>query len=184
MQSRIENSIEYLKGVGPKKAEILQKEMRIFTWGDFLTYYPYRYIDKSQFHTVDSINEQSQYIQIKGKILGFQLVGAARKKRLVARFQDDTGEIELVWFRGADWMMKSLKTNVAYVVFGKPAKFGHKYNIAHPEITLASVAEKQGSALEPMYHTSEKMKKFSLDSKGVLKLMRQLFSVLEASDII
>jgi ATP-dependent DNA helicase RecG len=184
MNPKLQNSIEYLKGVGPNKAEVLQKELQIFSWEDLLKHFPFRYIDKSKFYTISEVAEDGAYIQIKGKITGFQMLGPPRRHRLVGKFVDETGEIDLVWFKAADWIMKSLKLGVEYVVYGKPAKFGRNFNIAHPEIKPVTEVVQQANSLEPMYNTTEKMKKFNLDSKGVLQLMRNLLASLEPFDIL
>lgn len=183
MSRKIDNAVEYLKGVGPVKAEILKKELNIFTWADLLQHFPFRYVDKSSFHKIEAINEQTPYIQIKGKITGFQLLGQPRKQRLVAKFKDDTGIIDLVWFKSIKWIQQNLKTNIEYVVYGKPNKFGRVYNIAHPEVKPVTQASLEGNALEPVYHSSEKMKKFNLDSKGILNVVRQLLNLLTENDI-
>ena len=183
MYNQLNKEIEYLKGVGPVRAEILQKELSVFTWGDILTHYPFRYVDKSKFHKINEINEMSQYIQLKGIITDFKMVGANRARRLVANFKDQTGNIELVWFSRADWILKALKANVEYIVYGKPKKFGSKFNIAHPEIKLVSNSNIEGNALDPVYNSTEKMKKFGLDSKGISKIIRTLFEKLHPADL-
>jgi len=183
MYDQLKKEIEFLKGVGPVRAEILQKELRVFTWGDILTHYPFRYVDKSKFHKINEINEMSQYIQLKGVVSSFNIIGANRGRRLVATFKDDTGSIELVWFQRIDWILKSLKANVEYIAYGKPKKFGSRFNIAHPEIKIVSNNNIEGNSLDPVYNSSEKMKKFSLDSKGVSKLIRTLFDKLHAADL-
>lgn len=184
MIPKLQNNIEFLKGVGPNKAEVLQKELQIFTWEDLLKYYPYRHVDKSKFYKIAEISDDGAYIQIKGKITGFQLLGPPRRQRLVGKFVDETGEIELVWFKSTDWIKKNLKTDVEYVAYGKPAKFGRNYNIAHPEMKPVTEVVQQAHSLEPMYNTTEKMKKFNLDSKGMLQLMRNLLANLEPYDIL
>lgn len=183
MYDQLNKEIEFLKGVGPVRAEILQKELGIFTWGDMLTHYPFRYVDKSQFHKINEVNEASQYIQLKGVITNFNIIGAGRARRLVANFKDDTGSMDLVWFSKPDWMLKSLKANVEYIAYGKPKKFGSRFNIAHPEIKLVSNNNIEGNALDPVYNSSEKMKKFSLDSKGISKILKTLFEKLHPADL-
>ena len=183
MYDQLNNEIEFLKGVGPVRGGILQKELGIFTWGDMLTHYPFRYVDKSQFHKIGEVNDTSQYIQLKGVITNFNMVGANRARRLVANFTDGSGSIDLVWFSKPDWMLQSLKTNVEYIAYGKPKKFGSRFNIAHPEIKLVSNNNIEGNALDPVYHSSEKMKKFSLDSKGISKILEALFEKLHPADL-
>lgn len=183
MQNVLHKEIEYLKGVGPVRAEILQKELGIFRWGDLLTHYPFRYVDKSKFYTIAEITDDTQHIQIQGTIVRFEMLGSGRGKRLVATFKDSTSTMQLVWFKGADWILKSLKTNVEYIIYGKPKRYGYNYNIAHPEIKLVSEASKQGNSLDPVYHSTEKMKKFNLDSAGLAKLMKRLFEGLSSADL-
>lgn len=183
MHNPLHKEIEFLKGVGPARAEILQKEANIFTWGDLLMYYPFRYVDKSKFYTISEINESTQYIQIKGIISHLELIGANKSQRLVARFQDESGAMELVWFQKPEWILKSIKTNVPYIAYGKPNAFNQKYSIVHPEIKLVSEASIAGNTLDPVYFSSEKMKKFSLDSVGISKLIKNLFSAIQAADI-
>ena len=112
--------IEYLKGVGPAKAELLKKEVSIFTYGDLLQYYPFRYIDKSKVFNISDISDDMPYIQLKGKIIQFEEIGQKRFKRLVAKFKDETGLIDLVWFKGVRWIKSYLKLNQDYLIFGKP----------------------------------------------------------------
>ena len=115
--------IEYLKGVGPQKAELLKKELGIFTYKDLLEYYPFRYVDRTQFHTVADLVNLQGHAQIKGRIIGFQEAGVGRNKRLTAKFQDTTGMIDLVWFKGASWIKSSLKINEEILIYGKQTKF-------------------------------------------------------------
>jgi ATP-dependent DNA helicase RecG len=171
MSPKLENSIEFLKGVGPKRAEILQKELNIFTWSDLIHHFPYRYVDKSKFYEIDEINEATPYIQLKGRLNSLSLVGGGRKVRLTGSFSDDTGTIDLVWFARTDWIQKSLQVGAEYVVYGKPNKFGRNFSITHPEIKTLGEIVQQNHSLEPVYNTTEKMKKFNLDSKGMSKLM-------------
>mgnify|MGYP002629568708 CR=1 FL=1 len=170
MQSKLHNNIEFLKGVGPKRAEILQKELNIFTWSDLIHHFPFRYVDKSKFYSIEEINEATQYIQIKGTLISLSLVGANRKKRLHGTFKGETGSIDLVWFVKTDWIQKSLITGVEYVVYGKPKKFGRNFSITHPEMKTVGEIVDQSHSLDPVYNTTEKMKKFNLDSKGLSKL--------------
>ena len=110
--------IEYLKGVGPQRAEILKKEIAIYTYKDLLNYFPFRYIDRTQFYKIKDLNFDLPYIQILVRLKSFELIGEKRTKRLVAEAIDDTGEIELVWFQGIQWIQKNLKLNQVYIIFG------------------------------------------------------------------
>jgi len=175
----LETSIEYLKGVGPSRAELLKKELGIFTFGQLLEYYPFRYIDKSKIYKINEINSDSAFIQLKGKITNIQTVGQKRAKRMVATFVDDSGEIELVWFKGIKWLSSYIKPNVEYIVFGKPTKFKNQYNITHPELDLAgeSLVANQIN-LEAVYHTTEKLSNKGLTAKGIFKIQKNLTSQL------
>lgn len=183
MQSKLHNNIEFLKGVGSKRAEILQKELNIFTWNDLIHHFPFRYVDKSKFYRIEEINEDTQYIQIKGVLKSMQLMGANRKRRLQGTFEDDSGSIDLVWFAKTDWIQKALKTGVEYVVYGKPKKFGRTFSITHPEIKTAGEIVKQNHSLEPVYNTTEKMKKFNLDSKGISRLQMNALEQLNHTEL-
>lgn len=183
MQSKLQNSIEFLKGVGPKRAEVLQQELNIFTWHDLIHHFPFRYVDKSKFYQIDEINDTTSYIQLKGKLLSLEFVGPPRRKRLHGAFQDETGQIDLVWFSKTDWITKYLKIGASYVVYGKPKRFGRKYSISHPEIKPLGDLENQKHQLEPVYNTTEKMKKFNLDTKGLSKLMFNALAQLNHTEL-
>lgn len=184
MLPTLQTPIEYLKGVGPHRGELLRKELEVNTFADLLKYYPFRYVDRSIIHHVRDINHLTQFIQLKGKINGFRMAGAGRQKRLMATFRDGTGEIELVWFQGADWIMKTLKVNTEYLIFGKPNIFNNEYNIPHPEVELFTDEVKtSGKGLQPVYSSSEKARKRYLDSKGIAKLTQSLAAQLSEKDI-
>ena len=152
-------SLMYLPGVGPKKAEILRKEAGISSYEDLLFYFPYKYIDRSRFYKVSEITGNMPYIQLKGRILYYDTVGEGRTRRLVAKFTDGTGTIDLVWFKGLNYVTDKYKTGTDYIVFGKPTEFGHIYNIPHPDIDPMDQADQVAAGLTPFYNTSEKMKK-------------------------
>ncbi len=172
--------IAYLKGVGPKRAEVLEKELGICSYEDLLHYYPFRYIDKSQFYKISEVNSDLPYIQIVGKIVRMEEVGAKRSKRLVAYVQDETGLLELVWFKGVKWVKSSIKANTQYVIFGKPNLFNGKINIAHPEIESAEEYKKvMGNTLQPMYPSSEKLSSKGLNNKAIGKLTQALLPGLK-----
>lgn len=174
MPNFFDTSIEFLKGVGPQKAALIGKEMGIFTYGDLIQHYPFRYEDRTKFYRIADIHGDLPFVQIKGRIRRMETIGEMRKKRLVAHFQDESGEMELVWFKGIPWVSKKLKLGVDYVVFGKPTAFGRKINIAHPEVEVLTTQNEQASFLQPVYHTSEKMKAKYLDSKAISKVLRQV----------
>ena len=171
-------SIMYLPGVGPKKAEILQKEAGISSYEDLLFYFPYKYIDRSRFYKVAEVTGDMPYIQLKGRILFFDTVGEGRTRRLIGKFTDGTGTIDLVWFKGINYVMDKIKTGVDYIVFGKPTEFGHIYNIPHPDIDTLDQADKVANGLTPFYNTSEKMKKSFLNSRAIQNLQYTLLSGL------
>ncbi|MEP0367877.1 MAG: ATP-dependent DNA helicase RecG [Cyclobacteriaceae bacterium] len=174
MPGFFERSIEYLKGVGPQRAELLKKELEIFTFADLIEHYPFRYEDRTKFYKISQVNENLPFIQLVGQFKSFQMVGAGRKQRLVGQFVDDSGNIELVWFQGAKWIQSKLSVGVTYVVFGKPAKFGSTYSIAHPEVDVLTDNSKKGSYLQPVYNTTEKLKAKFIDSKVIMKMMKSL----------
>ncbi len=174
MPGFFDTKIEFLKSVGPARAELLNKELQIFTFGDLIQHYPFRHEDRTRFHKINEISASMSYIQIKGKINHMEMLGQGRKMRLVVYFSDDTGEIELVWFKGAQWIIKKLKSGVEYVVFGKPSLFNRKFNLAHPEIEPITEANEQQKYLHPVYPSTEKLKTRFLDSRGISKLQRIL----------
>lgn len=171
-------SITYLPGVGPKKAEILQKEAGISSYEDLLFYFPYKYIDRSRFYKVAEISGNMPYIQLKGQILYFDTLGEGRSKRLVGKFSDGTGVIDLVWFKGLNYVTDKYRPNTEYIVFGKPTEFGHTYNIPHPDIDSIEQADQVAKGLTPFYNTSEKMKKSFLNSRAIQNLQYTLLSWL------
>lgn len=171
-------SIMYLPGVGPKKAEVLQKEAGISSYEDLLFYFPYKYVDRSRFYKVAEVTGNMPYIQMKGRILFFDTVGEGRTKRLIGKFTDGTGTIDLVWFKGINYVLDKIKPGVDYIVFGKPTEFGHIYNIPHPDIDALDQADKVANGLTPFYNTSEKMKKSFLNSRAVQNLQYTLLSGL------
>ncbi len=176
--------IEFLKGVGPERADVLKKELGIFTFGDLLKHYPYRYIDRTQFHSTQHIDNTQTFIQLKGKLRDIRELGDGRKKRLTAQFYDKDGDIELVWFQGIKWVKNAINTTDTFILFGKPSWFNGTLNIAHPELEKAenSISSDEGT-FRALYNSSEKMKLKGLDSKGISKLIVALLSQLKASDL-
>ena len=171
--------IEYLKGVGAQRAEILKKELQIFNYGDLLTYYPFRYIDRTKFYSIKEIDASLPYVQLRGKIIHFEVMGEKRGKRLIAKLQDKTGILELVWFQSYQWWSSNLKLNQDYIVFGKPTEFNGKFNIVHPEMDLASETHlKLNSSMQAMYSTTEKMKAKGIDSRAIRKMQQTLVNLL------
>ena len=175
LHSFLDTPIGYLKGIGPLRAEGLQKELHIFSYKDLMTHYPFRYVDKTKFYNINEVNEDGASYQLKGFIESMETVGDKRSKRLVVKFRDRTGVIELVWFQGHKWMSEKLKLQTEYIVYGKATQFNYKFNISHPDIEIVSEEIiKQQSAFQAVYHSTEKLKNKSLDSDGIRKAQRVL----------
>lgn len=171
--------IMYLPGVGPKRSELLKKELNINTIGDLLHFFPFKYVDRSKFYRIKDIVNDLPYIQIVGQIVRFQEIGVGRKKRLTAIFTDGTGTIELVWFKGIKWVAKSLKPGVNYLVFGKATLFSGRYNIAHPEVEEYSPNQQNLDApLQAAYSSTEKLKSSYISSRTILKLQQSIYELI------
>lgn len=154
---------------------MLQKELKIFTFGDLLTYFPFRYVDRSKFYKINEISDEYAFIQLRGTIVKIQMIGVARGQRLVATLRDETGEIDLVWFQGLRWVGEMLSPRQEYIVFGKPSLFNGRWNIAHPELEIPSSQPiPLNETIRPIYSSTEKLKSKGLDYKGIGKLMRNL----------
>ncbi|MBI9052236.1 MAG: ATP-dependent DNA helicase RecG [Bacteroidales bacterium] len=180
MSGYLQQEIKFLSGVGPKKAELLNKELGIYSFENLLYYFPYKYIDRSKFYKISELNPNLSNIQLKGKIISFEMAGAGSKKRLIAHFTDGTGTIELLWFKGLSFIQKSVSLNAEYIVFGKPGYFSGKYNIIHPEIEDSLKSKNVIRAkLQAHYNTTEKLKKNFLHSKAVSKLENNLLLLLK-----
>lgn len=174
--SLLDTPIEFLKGVGPQRADLFKRELGIFTFGNFVQHYPYRYVDKTRFHQVKDVQNEDEYVQIRGILRQLTLQGEGAKRRLVGIFRDETGYIELVWFKGIQWIHDGLQVGVEYIVFGKPSLFEGKASIVHPDIEVASTINAQTApTLEPIYYTTDKLRAKRLDPKGLWKLMKTLF---------
>ena len=175
----LQTDIQFVPGVGPKRAEILNKELDVFTLGDLLRCYPYRYIDRSRIYYVHEVDSDMLHIQLKGKITAFETFGEGRKKRLVAHFTDGTGFIDLIWFQGIRFAEDKYKVGQEYVVFGKPSLFNNRWNIAHPEIDPYTSEADRPDGLMPMYNTTEKMKNHYLNSKAMQKIIENAFGMIK-----
>ena len=171
-----DRSIKYLPGVGPQKAEIFRKEVNIASFEDMLYYFPYKYVDRSRFYTIGEIDGSMPYIQLKGRIIVYDTVGEGRTKRLIGKFTDGTGTIDLVWFQGLKYVADRYKTGQEYIIFGKPTEFANDYNIVHPEIDPIESAPQVANGLVPFYNTTEKMKKTFLHSRLIQKLQFTILS--------
>lgn len=206
--SILSQDIKYLQGVGPNRAELLAKELNITTVGDLLSYYPYKYVDRSRIYKIRDIDGNMPYVQLCGQILSFETIGEGRGKRLVAHFSDNTGYVDLLWFQGEKYILKSYDCHKPYIVFGKPSIYGGRYQIAHPEIenapaSLMNQARTTGDLFDnnlqdaptlvsdetdtpyafkglcPSYNTSERMKKSGLTSSGMAKLTANMFKLMK-----
>lgn len=172
-----DTSIEYIPGIGPKRAATLTAELGIRVAEDLLTYYPYKYVDRSRFYTVAECGDDSAYVQLKGRILRFETVGEGRARRLVGVFTDGTGYMDLVWFGGLKYVEEKLKVNTDYIVFGKPSLFNQRLNMAHPEVELFTELNLQRNmGLQAFYNTSERMKSGFLNSAAMRKIVFTLLS--------
>ena len=172
-QNLLQTSIAYLKGVGPKKAEVLKKELGVHTYQDMLNQFPFRYIDRSQIQKVAYINDDTVYYQLVGTISNIKLIGAPRATRATGLFSDETGSIEVVWFRGLKWIKDRFKPGVKYVLFGKASEFNHNFNFVHPEIEEYDPKDPLiGEGLQGVYNTTERMKDNGLGTRTIAKLQK------------
>ena len=162
--------IEYLKGVGPQKATLLNKELEIHNYGDLLFHFPYRYVDRSYFTKITDLHYEDNYVQLKGKIDQIKESGKGRYKKLSARFSDGTGDIQLIWFQGISWIKSSLAIDKTYIIFGKPKVYSKKWSIPHPEMTMVTHNAVR-TGFFPLYPSTEKLNSKGLNSKGIEKLI-------------
>ena len=183
-QNILESKIEFLKGVGPAKGNLLKTELGVFTFRDLLLHFPSRYVDKTKFHRIRSIDRESDTVQLKGILRRLNHVGEGRKRRLVGLLRDETGSIELVWFKGVHWLEKNLIIGAEYIVFGKVNNFRGSITIPHPEIEPVSLANtKQAATFAPVYPSTEKLNAKGLEAKGRRKLMKALFEKIASTDL-
>ncbi len=184
MTSILSQDIKYLTGVGPKRKEILEKELQISTWGDLLEYYPYKYVDRSRIYRIGELRGDLPFVQLKGKILSFEeFAMGTHRKRVVAHFGDGTGVVDLVWFRGAQYVYKTYKVNEEYIVFGRPSIYGGRYQFAHPDIDKVTDVQLSEMGMQPYYMTTERMKKMGLTSRSLEKLTKTLVEKLSDQTI-
>lgn len=184
MNSILDQDIMYLSGVGPKRKEILSKELGINSYNDLLEYYPYKYVDRSRIYTINELVSDMPFVQIKGKILSFdEFEMGPRKKRIVAHFSDGTGVCDIVWFRATQFVYKNYKVQQEYIIFGKPTLFNGRYQFAHPDIDDASKLELSQMGMQPYYITTERMKKMGLTSRSMEKLTKTLIEKLSQTPI-
>lgn len=178
----LQTPIEYLKGVGPQRGELLRKEIGIHRYEDLLNFYPNRYIDRTRYYKINDLNNNPAEVQIIGKIINIKTVEFGKaKKRLVAVFVDETGQMELTWFQGHKWIRDTLKLNTPYVIFGKVTNFNGQYNMAHPEMELFSEHEQSlRSAMQPVYPSTEILTNRGISNRVVNKMMQQIFLETQA----
>jgi ATP-dependent DNA helicase RecG len=176
-QNLLQTPIEYLKGVGPHRGELLRKELGIFKYGDLVNFFPNRYIDRTRYYKINELQNTASEVQIIGKIIHIKTVEFSKnKKRLVATFVDDTGQMELVWFQGHKWIRESLKLNEVIVIFGKCTSFNGTFNMAHPEMELLSEHQKSlRSAMQAIYPSTETLANRGISNRVIIKMMQQLF---------
>jgi ATP-dependent DNA helicase RecG len=180
--SLLQTPIEYLKGVGPQRGELLRKELGIHRYEDLLNFYPNRYIDRTRYYRVNELNNNVAEVQIIGRIINIKTVEFGKaKKRLVASFVDETGQIELTWFQGHKWIRDTLKLNTLYVIFGKVTNFNGQYSMAHPEMELQSEHENSlRSAMQPVYPSTETLTNRGISNRVINKMMQQVFLETQA----
>ena len=180
MPEFLDQDIKFIPGVGPKRAELLNKELKLKSFRDLIYYFPYKYIDRTKFYSISELHAQMPYIQVKGKIRTIETVGSGHKERLSANFYDNTGSIELVWFRGVKWQKENLKLNTEYIVFGKPSSFGGKISVIHPEMEIEAEKQLKSAGLfQGYYNTTENMKKSYLNSKAINKIQLALIQLVK-----
>ncbi len=180
----LESPIEYLKGVGPKRGELLKKELSIFTFKDLLQQYPYRYIDKTSFYRIKDLDADSGNVQLKGILRRLDVLGNGRKRRMVGRFRDESGAIELVWFTGIHWLQQNLQVGKEYVIYGKVNAFRDQLNIPHPEIEPVSTENTHLAAtFAPVYPSTEKLNTKGLDAKVRRRMIKSLFEKIHPADL-
>jgi ATP-dependent DNA helicase RecG len=175
----LETPIDYLKGIGPSRAELLKKELRIFNYGDLLHHFPFRYIDRSKMYTISDLSSEMPFIQLRGQIIKIEEKGQRNSRRLIACFKDSTGIVELIWFKGIRWVKTSLKLNAEYIIFGKPSAFKGSFNFVHPELDLQEDGKKPSAALQAVYHSTELLNARGLNSRAISKLTVSLLLVLK-----
>ena len=173
----IDIPIEYVKGIGPKRAEWLRSELGVTSAGDLLEHLPFRYEDRTAFARVDALSSDAVAVQLRGVITGINQVPGKRGSRLVAKFKDESGTLDLVWFKGARWMASQIPVQQKVVVYGKPTKYQNRWNMPHPEVELeAQFEQRKGAGLQPVYRTTEKLTQRGMSSAGLAKAIRTLLA--------
>ncbi len=177
MSGIFDTKIEFLKGVGPQRGALINKELNIFTYGELIQHYPFRYEDRTKFFKIRELTAELENVQIIAKIRQVEIIGLGGKRRLVAHVADETGEMEMTWFKGIQWVQPKLPAGATFIFYGKPALYGRKWSIAHPEMEPLSAANETRNNFQPVYSTTEKLKAKFLDSRGISKIMEQLVQV-------
>ena len=181
MYDILQQDIKYVPGVGPKRKELLSKELGIETFGDLLEYYPYKYVDRSRIYTISELSGEMPFVQVKAHILSFEEFDMGpRKKRIVAHATDGTGIVDLVWFVRAQQITKNYKVNTEYIIFGKPTVYGGRYQFAHPEIEKAEDLQLSEMGMQPYYITTEKMKKSGITSRTIEKITKSMLERIQS----
>ena len=174
----LDTELTYLPGIGPKRAELLQKELGLKTWGDLLYYFPYKHIDRSRLYHTSELTSDMPFVQIHGQFISFEQVGEGRKKRLIGHFTDGYGWVDCVWFNSQQYILKTIKLHTDYIVFGRPSLFNDRINLTHPDIDPADSLMLSKMSMQPYYQATEKMKKVGLNSRTLEKftstLLRQI----------
>ena len=175
--------LQYLPGIGPKRAELLKKELGLETWLDLLYYFPYKHIDRSRLYRTSELTTDMPFVQVKGQFISFETAGERRKKRLIGHFTDGYGWVDCVWFAGLQYILKTVKLHTDYIIFGRPTAFGGRVNIGHPDIDPVSSLNLSQMSMQPYYHTTERMKKMGMTSHSIEKFTNTLFTTLGKSPI-
>lgn len=169
-----DTKIEFLKGVGPTRAATLNKELKLFTFGDLVQYYPFRHEDRTSFQRISELNDTMSAAQLKGRIRSMTVIGEGHKRRLTVEFTDGTGIVEFVFFQSIDWHLKHLKEGGEYIAYGKPQRFGQRFNFSHPDLETINPENEGGGYFQPVYNLTETLRKKYLDSRFLSKIMRSL----------
>ncbi|MBO5706641.1 MAG: ATP-dependent DNA helicase RecG [Bacteroidaceae bacterium] len=179
----LDTELTYLPGIGPKRADLLQKELGLKTWGDLLYYFPYKHIDRSRLYRTSELTSDMPFVQIRGQFISFEQVGEGRKKRLIGHFTDGYGWVDCVWFNSQQYILKSVKLHADYIVFGRPSLFNDRINLTHPDVDPADTLMLSKMSMQPYYQTTERMKKAGLSSRTLEKFTSTLLRQIQAGAI-